>query len=421
MAEQIISPGVFTRENDLSFLPAGIQSIGAAIIGPTVKGPAFVPTVIRSFAEYERMFGSLSEKTFIPQTVREYLRNAGSVTVCRVLAGGGYRFETTSSPSYIVAGAGGIGNSAVEQGFAVENYMPAKATLISTIFRSKNTSTTDLGQTRIESGSHKTGSNISQPFNIILSGSSTNPAATPFSGSFVPSRTDYLPNILGFTPDNSKDSVKTFAGDPGYIYLNFKNLQASSQNGTIESGHMVPYSGSAGYPTLGNNAIVTTAKATSTHFYSGSIGTAERYQSAATPFITSQLLGTPVSNAPAEKTVKNLFKFHTIAHGTTCNTDYKVSISNLREVNDIDGEEQYSTFTVSIRKYSDTDKNPLVLETYNNLSLDPDSPNYIARKIGDRYPEYNDTLGKVEMKGNYPNISQYVRVEMDTAVDAKST
>ena len=97
MAEQIISPGVFTRENDLSFLPAGIQSIGAAVIGPTVKGPAFVPTVIRSFSEYERIFGSLSEKTFVPQTVREYLRNAGSVTICRVLAGGGYKYTSTKS------------------------------------------------------------------------------------------------------------------------------------------------------------------------------------------------------------------------------------------------------------------------------------------------------------------------------------
>ena len=61
MAEQIISPGVFTRENDLSFLPAGVQQIGAAVIGPTVKGPAFIPTVVKSFSEYERRFGPLSE------------------------------------------------------------------------------------------------------------------------------------------------------------------------------------------------------------------------------------------------------------------------------------------------------------------------------------------------------------------------
>ena len=97
MAEQIISPGVFTRENDLSFLPAGVQQIGAAVIGPTVKGPAFIPTVVNSFAEFERRFGPLDQKTFVPQTVREYLRNAGAVTVCRVLAGGGYTFTTGTS------------------------------------------------------------------------------------------------------------------------------------------------------------------------------------------------------------------------------------------------------------------------------------------------------------------------------------
>ena len=93
MAEQIISPGVFTRENDLAFLPQGVGAIGAAIVGPTVKGPAFVPTVVSSFAEYERKFGSFSPNTFVPQTVREYLRNAGSVTITRVLAGGGYTYE----------------------------------------------------------------------------------------------------------------------------------------------------------------------------------------------------------------------------------------------------------------------------------------------------------------------------------------
>ena len=42
MAERIVSPGVFTRERDLSFLPQGVSEIGAAIVGPTSKGPAFV-------------------------------------------------------------------------------------------------------------------------------------------------------------------------------------------------------------------------------------------------------------------------------------------------------------------------------------------------------------------------------------------
>ena len=48
MAEKIISPGVFTQENDLSFVPQGISEIGAAVIGPTVKGPAGIPTYVDS-------------------------------------------------------------------------------------------------------------------------------------------------------------------------------------------------------------------------------------------------------------------------------------------------------------------------------------------------------------------------------------
>ena len=64
MAERIVSPGVFTREKDLSFLPQGIGEIGAALIGPTDMGPAFVPTIIRNFGEFEETFGK-ENKTFM--------------------------------------------------------------------------------------------------------------------------------------------------------------------------------------------------------------------------------------------------------------------------------------------------------------------------------------------------------------------
>ena len=69
MAERIVSPGVFTRERDLSFLPQGIAEIGAAIIGPTKKGPAFVPTLISNFQEFEEMFGTLDKRFYTPYTV----------------------------------------------------------------------------------------------------------------------------------------------------------------------------------------------------------------------------------------------------------------------------------------------------------------------------------------------------------------
>ena len=85
MAERIVSPGVFTRERDLSFLPAGIAAIGACIVGPTVKGPAFVPTIVSNFSEFEEMFGSTDQRYYTPYAVEQYLRSAGTVTIVRVL------------------------------------------------------------------------------------------------------------------------------------------------------------------------------------------------------------------------------------------------------------------------------------------------------------------------------------------------
>ena len=108
MAERIVSPGVFTREKDLSFLPQGIADIGAAIIGPTVKGPAFVPTQVTSFSQFENIFGGLDTRFYVPYTVKEYIKNAPAVTIVRVLGLGGYqssnvRLTVSSSAGYITA------------------------------------------------------------------------------------------------------------------------------------------------------------------------------------------------------------------------------------------------------------------------------------------------------------------------------
>ena len=95
MSERIVSPGVFTRERDLSFLPIGIGEIGAAIIGPTMSGPSFVPTVVTSFSDFETKFGSYSTDFYTPYTVKEYFKgNASSVTIVKVGYIGGYKAST---------------------------------------------------------------------------------------------------------------------------------------------------------------------------------------------------------------------------------------------------------------------------------------------------------------------------------------
>ena len=93
MAERIVSPGVFTREKDLSFLPQGIGEIGAALIGQSIKGPAFVPTKVESFQEFTQVFGGLTEDSYLPYTAQSYLEDAGTATIVRVLGQSGYSVE----------------------------------------------------------------------------------------------------------------------------------------------------------------------------------------------------------------------------------------------------------------------------------------------------------------------------------------
>ena len=88
--DRFVSPGVFTLENDLSFLPQGVSQIGAAIIGPTSKGPAFVPTLVQSPDDFITLFGDSYQGSYVPFTVKEYLANAGRATIVRVAGLAGY-------------------------------------------------------------------------------------------------------------------------------------------------------------------------------------------------------------------------------------------------------------------------------------------------------------------------------------------
>ena len=97
MAEKIVSPGVFTNEIDQSFLPAGVAAIGAAVIGPTAKGPALIPITVSSYSEYVNIFGGVFEsgsgaeknayKYLTNYSAQEYLKYADTLTVVRILDG----------------------------------------------------------------------------------------------------------------------------------------------------------------------------------------------------------------------------------------------------------------------------------------------------------------------------------------------
>ena len=92
-SEKVISPGVFTNEVDQTFLPAAIGEIGAALIGPTSKGPAGIPTVVQSYSEFQARFGDTFKsgsdyyQYFTSLAAKQYLKHGSNLTVIRVLAG----------------------------------------------------------------------------------------------------------------------------------------------------------------------------------------------------------------------------------------------------------------------------------------------------------------------------------------------
>ena len=152
------------------------------------------------------------------------------------------------------------------------------------------------------------------------------------------------------------------------------------------------------------------------------------YSEASTPWITSQKNNDIVSN---------LFKFHTLSHGTAENHDVKIAITNIIPGTDNGDPDGYASFAVIVRKVNqvnlpnspfrnedqalvDSDNGTqVILEQFGNVNLNPDSINYIAKKIGTQVRTI-DSAGKITDSGDYKNNSSYIRVEVPISVQKKT-
>jgi hypothetical protein len=344
MAERIVSPGVFTRENDLSFLAQGIGEIGAAFIGPFKQGPAFVPTIVTSQTEFETIFGTPDGTFYTEYAVQNYLREAGSATIVRVAGTEGY---TQKAPLGIFASGSGFGDK-----------------LIGVLYNTKAGSTY---QAIISTGSVI--DNDAQKGSFVIKGNEfggyNNPNAG-ISASILPSDVNDIKDVFGESPFGSKNAY-------GYVYFE-------------SSASLFPVSDTFSniYHTILPDQDYT-----------------DEALVASTPYVKSQLIS-------GER--YDLFRFHTIGQGEVYNKKFKIGISNVKAAGE-DGSTDYSTFTVTLRTYGDTDKSKSVIEQWGNVNLDPSSPNYIARRIGDRYFSI-DQNGKITEYGDYSNKSLNIRVEV---------
>jgi hypothetical protein len=310
MAEKLVSPGVFTRENDLSFLQQGVAEIGAAFIGPFLEGPV-VPTIVNSQAEFAELFGAADGTYYTPLAVQNYLREAGTATICRVAGVGGY---TAGKPLMVV-------------------------------------------------GSH---GNVTSSLALLFpTGSSVN----GLSGSTIIS--DISGGVVELSDIESTYGTSPFGSKSGYTYGVFKNTAVTESVAT------------ASVVILDEQDFTFDA------------------QEALTPMIKSQQIS-------GER--YDLFKFETLGVGNSANTKVKIGISNIKAAGSINGTD-YGTFTVVVRDFNDTNKKKNVLETFANVNLDPNSPNFISRVIGDRKLSFvPNSDGKIQEEGDWVNTSKYIRV-----------
>ena len=404
MAEKIVSPGVFTRERDLSFLPAAIGEIGAAVIGPTVKGPAFEPTIIESFKEFEQVFGPKTLESYVPYTVEQYLKSAGKVTIVRILGLNGYTAQ--NSICTVVAETGLVGSKVSK---TVTAFHPSQVddNAIFTVISGSASDTSGSGFVFYLSGSateYKSDTTFAAGISDTVTKSVgfeniTGPktGSTAYSMSLDPTSQFYVEKVFGKTP---KDRVK-----PLFTYLHF---------GTEASRSQATSSLAAGITSV-------KARGRFTMTFTNNYNTNKDELEARTPFITSQKVGGKTTN---------LFKIHRRSHGTATNYEFKIAIDSIRAAGTVAGSD-YGTFAMRLRrvdtdgtinsqmspfaKSGDADRRPEIIEQWSNLTLDPNSPNFIARVIGDKY-QATDSLGKVSIYGDYANLSKHIWVEVPEEV-----
>lgn len=206
-------------------------------------------------------------------------------------------------------------------------------------------------------------------FDLLVSESS---GETVYSGvSLRSSDSNFIGNVLGTNP---KSTATKFYVD--HVYDSTVSSSLANYDGMLETGSV--------------------ASETSTTI------TSDGYITADSPTVISQTF--------AGSTNHELFEVKPLEDGDAGNRNIKIGIFDIKPASDIVNSD-YGQFSLAVRDYNDDDGNQEVLETFTGLNLNPDSTNYVARRIGDQTKSTNSD-GEVTYSGDYENISEYIRVDM---------
>jgi hypothetical protein len=420
MAEQTFkSPGFFEREIELVSRPLTRNTATpVGVIGPARKGQAFVPKTVTSVDEFIREFGMPDQDTSAAHAVAEFFANRGkAATFCRILGTGKGYGSALKYAGFKLDGAG-LGNQQAKGAvqFIVANHNVNNAEHVTYgIFNDNDSIKTDADEDLADNIAgdnndkiqlvramifmHKdytlrvaedgvsdianVANDAEKTFTLYIHDTVNDTLVKDYTVSLDPASSQYIAKVL------NTDSF-SFTSTGHFLYADFpvEDTLASTQN---EQVAVVRGKDDGNYLDLYGDF-------------------AARFEAPRTTSFISQPFGDKEYD---------LFHFESLDDGTYASGDYKISIADLRA--STEKNYKFGTFTVQLRKIDDTDDAPVILESFSRCSLDPDAPNYIARRIGDQKVFFNlDTDDEDEKRllreGTFPNQSTRIRVVVSSAV-----
>ena len=440
---KFISPGVFINEIDNSALPAVPQRIGPLVIGQTRRGPAMKPIKISSFSEFINVFGTPAPG--VPSS-DVYRNGAGNETSPSYAAYAAQAWLENNSPITVVRLLGEQHSDATTTGFAGWQ-TPTKVQSTDTTITNQggayglfliNSSSTDFagllgGDDDKLNTTPQTGALAAIFYTkggaaIRLSGALRQASAGDGSGNsasagkFYQSSGAHHKFTLEVVQANSTEKF-TFnfnENDPDYIRKVF-NTNPTLLNSDINSTTKAYFLGET-YDQFIKAQVGSGGAGGSTHgiilqLHNENIAFAEHrhgHQAAQSGWVISQHLGAPEEYNAA--IMPKLFKFHTRKAGVYEMHNLKISIEDIKPARN--DKNPYPTFSVSLRVVSDTDAKIKEVERFSGCNLNPNSSNYIARRIGDKFIDFDSVQRRNKEYGKFDNQSDFIRVEMDPDLDA---
>ena len=433
---RFVSPGVFVSEIDNSQVPASPAGIGPVVIGRADKGPSLRPTTVRSFEEFVNVFGTpapggaaddvwregtnKSAPTYGAYAAQAYLRNSSPLTYIRLLgaqttANGGPSGGGTGEAGWSTTTAYGLYIFADTQTFgAITQPVQMTGALAAIFYCNSGTevmlsgavATTGSGGMVLSASSFQDSrivvgdTGTSYEFKVaITNASGSDDAITTYTCNFNENSSRYIRKVFNTNPQKTNANVAA-AGTAVQYFLGEtfdRHLKANVSTADIAASNI--------QQTLGATCPIYNATAGDGSDFAG-----HSAQSAQTPTIISSRL------SPADAPT-NLFTVHALNEpGDWTNRNIKISIQDIKR--SPNNENTYGSFSVVIRALSDSDNVVRIIERFDECDLNPDSLNYVARKVGDKYLDWNEDERRYIEKGNYLNNSKFIRVAMNSNVDA---